>query len=92
MTSIGAAWTDARAARAARVRPPRTPILVRLVTLLAGILPTWSRVRATVLQLAGFGALDFAAYQTNHTFGYAAIGVSLFVLEALSRDGKRERR
>jgi hypothetical protein len=36
-----------------------------------------------VLAVGGFGFLDFAAYELNHTLGYAAIGSSLLLIEAL---------
>lgn len=87
MTSMSEAWAGARAARA--TRPARTPVLLRLVTSLAAILPTWGRLRTVVLQVAGFAFLDFTAYQASHLAGYAAIGVSLFVLEWLTSGEKR---
>jgi hypothetical protein len=54
----------------------------------ARTLPTWSRVRTSVMALAGFGFLDYAAWQLNPIGGCAAVGVSLLILEALSGDGK----
>lgn len=87
MTSIGVAWTQARATR--RTRPARTPMLVMFVTWLARVLPSWRRARTTVMQLAGFAFLDFAAWQWSMLAGCVAVGVSLFVLEALSGGGDR---
>jgi hypothetical protein len=82
MVSIGAAWSGARSAR--RARPARESVVIRLVTVLASVLPSWPRVRTTVLQLAGFAFLDAAAWRWSLLAGLAAIGVSLFVLEMLT--------
>lgn len=42
------------------------------------------------MQLAGFGFLDYAAWQwKGAVLGCFAIGVSLFVLEALGSEPKR---
>ena len=87
MVTIGATWTQARAAR--RTRPERVSLLRIMVTWLARVLPSWQRVRTTVLQLAGFGFLDYAAWRWSLLAGYVAIGLSLFVLEALTGEPKR---
>jgi hypothetical protein len=84
MTSMTEAWAGARAAR--RVRPARTPILLVLVRFFASVLPSWPKVRTTVMQVAAFGFLSYAVWGWSHLLGYAAIGVSLFILEALSGD------
>lgn len=90
MVSIGATWSQARTAR--RARPAGESVLIRLITALASVLPTWSRFRTTVMQLGGFGFLSYAVWGWSHLAGYAAIGVSLFVLEALSGETPRRNR
>lgn len=92
MTTIeaaGMAWAGARAAK--RARPPRTPLTVRAARTLGRLLPTWAKVRSTVMQLAGFGFLDWAAWRWDMTAGLIAIGVSLFAIEALSGAEPRRR-
>jgi hypothetical protein len=85
MASVGGVWQDARTIRAARgARPDYTPVLLRMVRVLATALPSWSRVRTTVLTLAGFAFLDYAAWRFNLIAGCVAVGVSLLALEALS--------
>ncbi len=84
MVSIGATWAGARAAR--KTRPARTPLLIRLVTWFASVLPSWPKVRTTVMQVAAFGFLDYAAWRWSLIAGCAAIGVSLLILEALGSD------
>lgn len=88
MTTVPGVWAQARAARPAR--PPRTPVLLLLVAWVGAHLPAWAKVRTTVLQLAAFGFLDYAVFTyVGHGWGYAAIGVTLLVLEALSGDRPR---
>lgn len=91
MTSITEAWAGGRTAR--RTRPARTPILFVLVRFFASVLPSWAKVRTTVMQVTAFGFLSYSVWGWSHLAGYAAIGVSLFILEALSGESpKRERR
>jgi hypothetical protein len=87
MTPAALAWKQARTERRPS-RAARTPVLVRTAMWAARTLPTWSRVRTSVMALAGFGFLDYAAWQLNPIGGCAAVGVSLLILEALSGDGK----
>ena len=87
MVSIGATWSQARAAR--RVRPTTVPTLLRLIAWIASVLPSWPRVRTAVMQLAGFTFIDYAVWRWHALWGYVAIGVSLFVLEALREAPKR---
>jgi len=88
MVTIGATWTQARAAR--RERPARVSVVRLMVAWLARVLPAWPRVRTTVMQLGAFGFLDYAAWHwKGAVLGCVAIGVSLFVLEALTGEPKR---
>lgn len=65
-------------------------MLLRLIRMLAGVLPSWPRVRTAAMQLAGFGFLDYAAWQwKGAVLGCFVIGVSLFILEALGSEPKR---
>lgn len=84
MTSIGATWAAARSTR--RVRPARVSLLMGIVAWCARVLPPWPKVRSTVMQLAAFAFLDYAAWRWSIIAGCVAIGVSLFVIEALSGD------
>lgn len=60
-------------------------MLVVFARWLAGVLPSWTAARRVVMQLAAFGFLDYAAWQWKGAIlGCVAIGVSLFVVEALS--------
>jgi hypothetical protein len=81
MASLASAWQSGRAERV--TRPARKPVLAQLVGYAARRLPAWRRVRTAALQVAGFGCIDYAVWGWNHLIGYAAIGVSLLVLEAL---------
>jgi hypothetical protein len=86
MAALQAAYRDQRATR--RPRTPRTPVTVRLaraVGHLAGrALPRLAALRRTVFVTAGFGTLDYAAWQVSHIAGCAAIGVSLLLLDWLT--------
>jgi hypothetical protein len=73
-----------RLARTQKVRKPRESLVLRLVRFAAKRLPDWSDVRTGVLQVSGLTCVDLAAYRWNVTLGILAIGVSLFVIEALS--------
>jgi len=75
-----------RLARTQKVRTPRESLVLRLARYAAKRLPSWSDVRTVVLQVTGLGCVDLAAYRWNVTLGILAIGVSLFVIEALSGD------
>lgn len=81
MTTLQATWEQARAAR----RPKRrTPLLLALVAYLGRTLPTWKSARTDVMQWAGSGAICYGLFSTGHTLaGFIAVGVSLFVVEAL---------
>lgn len=73
-----------RLARSQKVRKPRKSYVKALATLLGSKLPSASQVRTVVLQVSGIGFVDYAAFRFNVTLGVLAIGVSLFVIEALS--------
>jgi hypothetical protein len=91
MTSIGLAWAQARAGRPARAT--RTPVLLLFVAWVGRHLPTFARARTSVMQVAAFGFLDYAAFQHSVIAGCVAVGVSLLVLETLlSMDTKGTRR
>lgn len=59
------------------------------VSLIARVLPSWPKVRTTVMQFGAFAFLDYAAWRWSIIAGCAAIGLSLFILEALSGDMPR---
>lgn len=73
-----------RVARSQKVRKPRKSYVKAFAALLGSKLPDASQVRTVLLQVSGIGMIDLAAYQFNATLGVLAIGVSLFVIEALS--------
>jgi hypothetical protein len=85
--TIAASWAQARAARPARAR--RASLILALVAVLGRRLPEARRVRSTVMQLTAFGWLCWSAWQYSPTAGGIAIGISLFVIEALSDGGKK---
>lgn len=58
-------------------------MLTQIVRLAARRLPAWRRIRTATLQVTAFGFVDYALWGWHHLIGYAAIGVSLFILEAL---------
>lgn len=82
MTTIPFAqtWKQARAAK--RVQR-RTPALVALASWLARTLPTWKGARTAVMQWAGAGSICYGLFTVSLLAGAIAVGVSLFVLEAL---------
>ena len=84
MTSLTETWQAGRTARAAR--PARPAVLPALVKLAARRLPNLRRARTFLLQVTGFGFIDYAVWGWHHLVGYAAVGVSLLVLEALGGD------
>lgn len=88
MATIAESWRQGRTERAARPARTRAAVLPAIVKAIATRAPSWKRSRSALLQVAGFGFLDYAVYGWNHLAGFAAIGVSLFVLEALSGDGR----
>lgn len=91
MTSASEVWSAGRASRRA-ARSSRTPMLIILIRWLASVLPSWPTVRRVVMQLAAFGFLDYAAWTWKGAIlGCVAVGVSLFVIEALS-GGQEARR
>jgi hypothetical protein len=87
MVSLAETWRTGRAERV--TRPAREPVLVKAVKFAARRLPTLRRARTALLQVAGFGCIDYAVWGWNHLVGYAAIGVSLLVLEALGGERRR---
>ena len=72
-----------RLARSQRTPKPRKSYVKALASWLGERLPGWNQVRTGILQVSGLGCVDFAAYRFNVTLGILAIGVSLFILEAL---------
>lgn len=86
MATLQAFTSAYRAERAARRRRTRTPLLICVARLLARTIPTWRKVRTTLLSLAGFGCLTAAAWTVNLTLGLAAAGLSVLLVEFLSGD------
>lgn len=78
---LGQAWRQARAQRV--TRRAAAPLLVALVSWLARTLPTWKRARTALMQWAGAGAICAGLFTVSLLAGLIAVGVSLFVLEAL---------
>ncbi len=76
-----------RAGRAERVtRPARPAVLTTIVKYAARKLPRWRQIRTAAMSAAGFGFVDYAVYGWNHLAGWAAVGVSLLLLEVLGKD------
>jgi hypothetical protein len=73
-----------------RSKARRKPALLVLAGYLAVLVGFVGAQRRGILYLAGFGFIDYAAWGFNHNLGYAAIGLSLLVLDALS-GGDEER-
>lgn len=48
----------------------------------------YRKLRRPILYLAGFGCLDAAAWYVHVVAGLLAIGITMFILEALSSDGR----
>lgn len=87
MAMLSAFTTAYRTERATRrPRAPRTPVLVRVARLAARRLPPWKQVRTGALSLAGFGCLTAAAWTIGLTYGLAAAGVSVLLIEYLTGD------
>lgn len=84
---IAQAWAQGRG-KARRRSAVAAPFLLTIVTWFASVLPTWKRFRTAVMQITAFGFIDYAVFQWNHLWGFVAIGVSLFVLEALGGERK----
>lgn len=63
-------WIIARAERRARVRER-----------VGGV--AWMRVAKAVMQLAGLGWLDLAAWTLGRTVGYIAIGLTFILVSAM---------
>lgn len=63
-------WMIARAERRARVRERVGAV-------------AWMRVLRAVLQLAGLGWLDLAAWTFGRTVGYVAIGLTFILVSAM---------
>lgn len=82
-STFRASFRQARTDRAAKRRPPRTPLAVHLGRILAKALPSLAALRTAVLSLAGFGLIDYAVWTWSHGVGYAAIGVSVLAVEYL---------
>ena len=74
-----------------RAREARRPALVVLGAMVVTVarfagrrMPRWTQVRTAVLQVAGLGLLTLAAFQLATWAGFAAAGLSVLVLEALT--------
>lgn len=82
-TTYGAAWVQGRLSHDV-VQKQRKSILLTIVSFFAKRLPRWKKFRTTVMQVTGFGFIDFGVFQASHLWGYIAIGVSLIVLDLVS--------
>lgn len=82
MTTIGLAWRQGRAARRTSAR--RESLVLRAVVKAARALPSWHRARSAVMQTGACAAIDVGLFQWDSVAGWIGVGVSLFVLEALS--------
>lgn len=71
-------WMIARAERQTRRRER-----------VAGAGVSWARVLRGVLQLAGLGWLDVAAWSIGRTVGYVAIGLSFILVSAMITSNDR---
>lgn len=81
---ISTTWKQARARRVARRR--RAPLLVLLVSWLARVMPTWKQARTAVMQWGAAASICYGLFTWSLLAGFIAVGVSLFVLEALGGD------
>ncbi len=84
MTTIGLAARAWRQERAVHRPARRESLVVRAAVKLARTLPTLRRTRSAVMQTAACGAIDVGLFQWDSIAGWVGVGVSLFVLEALS--------
>lgn len=86
ISTLTSAYRHERAT--ATPKPPRTPYTIRAArsigTFAARHLPAWAALRTLILTLAAFGFIDTAAFHFGRWVGFAAIGVSLLVVEALT--------
>jgi len=49
----------------------------------------WTRVLRALMQIAGLGWLDFAAWDISRTAGYCAVGITFILVSAMiTGDGK----
>jgi hypothetical protein len=84
---IASATAAFRVARTtSKPRKPRTPLIVKLARFAGRVLPRWANVRRFTLHVGGFAAIDYALYEVAAPAGYAAIGVSLLLLDYLAGD------
>jgi hypothetical protein len=67
-----------------RRKPLPVILATALATMAAYVTVRAVKFRRNILYLAGFGFIDFALFSWNDLVGYAAIGVTLLILEALS--------
>lgn len=80
--------TMAAQRRAASGRKPALTVAATAIATAAAVVAAWAvRARRPVLYVAGFGFLDFAAWGVHYLLGCAAIGLTLFVLDALTSGG-----
>lgn len=84
-TGFRAAYRAERADR--RPRKPRTPLLVHAARAAARLVNAAAGARSTALTIAGFGTLDYAAFRFDEIAGWAAVGLSLLVVEWLTSSG-----
>lgn len=83
--TLTAGWQAGRAARSAK--PPRTSLLTHAARFVAKHAPNWDSIRTFALTVGGLGMLTYAAWSIALPLGAATAGVSLLLLEHLSRGG-----
>lgn len=82
MTTLSDVWNAERArVRSADRRVQRRAILTVIITHIARHLPRWRKVRASVLQLGGFGFISYGLWEWSPIAGLIAVGVSLLLFE-----------
>lgn len=81
MTTMSQAFAAARARRPRQVRS--VPLLLALAAYAGRKLPTLRKARTAVMQWAGAGSICYGLFTVSLLAGFIAVGVSLFVLEAL---------
>lgn len=83
IVTLGSEYRSRRR-KVARTRPPVLAVVGRLA---AGVVNLVDRMRAATLSLLGFGFLCAAAWVSfGRGAGMAAVGLSLLVLELLTRE------
>lgn len=83
-TGLRAAYRAERAA--SRPSSPRASLLTRVGRGIGRLANHAEKLRQAALSLGGLACLDYAAFRWDEIAGWAAIGVSLLVVEWLTSD------